>query len=173
MIDFAAALFAADEAKVSHEKLHAELYRLLAPAVDRFRDLLDSDEEDDQDRAEGFRSDLTDYVRKYGFLSQVIPYKDIDLELLYVYGRYLLVRLPHGANGDVDLGEVDLSHVRTEQSGVHDLGLAPEGAADLKGFDDGTGGGKDDDKSLLSELIEKFNQKFGTDFTEQDLIVPS
>ena len=28
------------------------------------------------------------------------------------------------------------------------------------------------EKSLLSELIEKFNIKFGTDFTEQDIIRP-
>lgn len=32
------------------------------------------------------------------------------------------------------------------------------------------GGAKDDDKSLLSELIDKFNAKFGTDFTETDLL---
>ncbi|KAB8185976.1 type I restriction endonuclease subunit R [Microbispora catharanthi] len=172
MLAFAAALLEADEVKLSAEKLHAELYRLLAPAVGRFKDLLDSDDEHDRAHAETFRSDLDGYVSKYGFLSQVIPYRDVDLELLYVYGRYLLARLPHGAKGDVDLGEIDLTHVRTEQTGVHDLRLTPEGAADLKGFGDGSGQAKDEEKSLLSDLIERFNQKFGTDFTEQDLIVP-
>ncbi|QYC39085.1 Type-1 restriction enzyme R protein [Nonomuraea coxensis DSM 45129] len=172
MLAFAAALFAADEARVSREKLHAELYRLLAPAVSRFKDLLDSEDEDDQEKAENFRSDLDAYVSKYGFLSQVIPYQDEDLELLYVYGRYLLARLPHGARGDVDLGEIDLTHVKTEKTGEHDLGLTPEGASVLKGFGDGSGRSKEEEKSLLSELIEKFNEKFGTSFTERDMIVP-
>ncbi|GHH72994.1 type I restriction endonuclease subunit R [Streptosporangium violaceochromogenes] len=171
MLAFAAALFEADEANLSHERLHAELYRLLTPAVDRFRDLLEGDDEHDRAHAETFRSDLDGYISKYGFLSQIIPYRDTDLELLYVYGRHLLARLPHGTRGDVDLGEVDLTHVRTEQTGIHDLALRPEGAADLKGFGDGSGRA-DEKKSLLSELIERFNQRFGTAFTEQDLIVP-
>jgi type I restriction enzyme, R subunit len=36
-------------------------------------DLLDSDDEDDQERAEAFRADLNDYVRKYAFLAQIVP----------------------------------------------------------------------------------------------------
>ena len=30
----------------------------------------------------------------YGFLSQVIPYQDSDLEKLYTYLRFLLTKLP-------------------------------------------------------------------------------
>ncbi|MEV4565144.1 type I restriction endonuclease [Nonomuraea sp. NPDC049419] len=172
MLDFAVALLGADEAGLSPEKAHAELYRHLVPAVDRFKALLDGDDELDRKRAEDFRTDLDSFVSKYGFLSQIIPYKDIDLELLYVYGRALLTRLPHGHRGDVDLGEIELTHVRTEQTGSYDLSLTPEGTAELKGFGDGSGRSKDEEKSLLSELIEKFNERFGTDFTEQDVIVP-
>ncbi|GAB2442912.1 hypothetical protein GCM10027162_42140 [Streptomyces incanus] len=68
------------------------------------------------------------------------------------------------------IGEVDLSHLRVEKTGGHDVALTPEGAAELKGFGDGVGGAKDDEKSPLSELIDKFNAKFGTDFTETDLL---
>ncbi|MEU0443040.1 type I restriction endonuclease [Streptomyces sp. NPDC006186] len=152
------------------EKLHAELYRLLSPAVTRFTALLESDDEDDVETAEEFRAHLNDYVRKYGFLAQIVPYQDADLERLHLYGRYLLNRLPRLADGGVDIGEVDLSHLRVEKTGEHDKSLLPDGPAELEGFGDGVGGAKDAEKSLLSELIEKFNAKFGTEFTDEDVL---
>lgn len=122
--------------------------------------------------AEDFRADLNDYVRKYGFLAQIVPYRDAELERLHLYGRYLLNRLPRRADGGVDIGEIDLSHLRVEKTGEHDKSLTSEGPAELKGFGEGAGGAAEAEKSLLSELIEKFNAKFGTDFTEQDVIQP-
>ncbi|MFE6101791.1 type I restriction endonuclease subunit R [Streptomyces laurentii] len=177
MDEFAAAFFGAKEkaagSQAAWEKLHAELYRMLSPAVTRYEALRDDDEDDDAvQMAEDFRADLNDYVRKYGFLAQIVPYHDPDLERLYLYGRYLLTRLRGKADGGVDIGEVDLSHLRVEKTGEHDVSLSPEGPATMPGFGDGTGGAKDAEKSLLSELIEKFNAKFGTNFTEQDVIRP-
>ncbi|MFJ3435181.1 type I restriction endonuclease subunit R [Streptomyces cyaneofuscatus] len=173
---FAAAYFEAKEraagSQAKWEKLHAELYRLLSPAVARFTPLLESEEEDDVETAEDFRADLNDYVRKYGFLAQIVPYRDAELERLHLYGRYLLNRLPRRADGGVDIGEIDLSHLRVEKTGEHDVSLSPEGAAELKGFGDDTGGAAEAEKSLLSELIDQFNAKFGTDFTEEDVRKP-
>lgn len=122
--------------------------------------------------AEDFRADLNDYVRKYGFLAQIVPYRDAELERLHLYGRYLLNRLPRRADGGVDIGEIDLSHLRVEKTGEYDVSLSPEGSAQLPGFGDGTGGAAEAEKSLLSELIEAFNAKFGTDFTEEDVRKP-
>ncbi|MFD7709723.1 type I restriction endonuclease subunit R [Streptomyces sp. NPDC059786] len=174
MDEFVAAYFEAKEkaagSQAKWEKLHAELYRLLSPAVTRFTALLESDEEDDVETAEDFRANLNDYVRKYGFLAQIVPYHDPELERLYLYGRYLLNRLPRRADGGVDIGEVDLSHLRVEKTGEYDVSLNPEGSAELKGFGDGVGGAQEAEKSLLSELIEKFNSKFGTEFTEADVL---
>jgi type I restriction enzyme R subunit len=182
MREFADAYLAAEEkaagSAAGWEKLHAELYRNLDPAVGRFTELLDrKDEAGDPDEeaaeaAEQFRADLNDYVRKYGFLSQIVPYRDADLECLYLYGRHLLNRLPRRGDGGVDIGDVDLSHLRIQKTGQHDLALTAEGAAELRGFGEGGGGAKEQEKSLLSELIEKFNDKFGTDFTDQDVITP-
>ncbi|MDI3402427.1 type I restriction endonuclease subunit R [Streptomyces cavernicola] len=175
MDEFVAACFEAKEkaagSQAKWEKLHAELYRLLSPAVTRFAELLeDEDDEERIETAEDFRADLHDYVRKYGFLAQIVPYQDPELERLHLYGRYLLNRLPRRADGGVDIGEVDLSHLRVEKTGEYDVSLNPEGAAELKGFGDGSGGAKEAEKSLLSELIDKFNAKFGTEFTEEDVL---
>ncbi|AKL66538.1 type I restriction endonuclease subunit R [Streptomyces sp. Mg1] len=176
MDEFAAAYFAAKEkaagSQSKWEKLHAELYRLLSPAVARFTPLLESEDEDDQEAAEGFRADLNDYVRKYGFLAQIVPYQDAELERLHLYGRYLLNRLPRRADGGVDIGEIDLSHMRVEKTGEYDVSLTSEGPTTMQGFGDGTGGAKEAEKSLLSKLIDDFNDRFGTEFTEQDVIRP-
>ncbi|MFF7337585.1 type I restriction endonuclease subunit R [Streptomyces sp. NPDC008163] len=176
MDEFAAAYFAAKEraagSQAKWEKLHAELYRLLSPAVARFTPLLESEEDDDVETAEDFRANLNDYVRKYGFLAQIVPYRDPELERLHLYGRYLLNRLPRRADGGVDIGEIDLSHLRVERTGEYDVSLSPEGAAELPGFGDGTGGAAEPEKSLLSELIDAFNAKFGTEFTEDDVRAP-
>ncbi|MFF7243081.1 type I restriction endonuclease subunit R [Embleya sp. NPDC008237] len=176
MDEFAAAYFAAKEKAAGSqsrwEKLHAELYRLLAPAVARFTVRLESGDTDEQETAEGFRADLNDYVRKYGFLAQIVPYRDAELERLHLYGRYLLNRLPRRADGGVDVGEVDLSHMRVEKTGEYDVSLTAEGPTTMQGFGDGSGGAKEAEKSLLSQLIDKFNERFGTEFTEQDVIRP-
>ncbi|MWA04944.1 DEAD/DEAH box helicase [Actinomadura sp. LD22] len=174
MDEFARAYLEAEEkaggSAARWEKLHAELYRLLNPAVERFTALIDSEDDDDHEIAEDFRANLNDYVRKYGFLSQIVPYRDAELERLHLYGRHLLNRLPRRADGGVDIGEVDLSHMRVERTGEHDLGLAAEGAAVVKGFGDGAGGAKEPEKSLLAELIERFNAKHGSNLTEADVL---
>ncbi|WP_432824731.1 type I restriction endonuclease subunit R [Dactylosporangium sp. CA-092794] len=176
MQEFVEAYLAAEEqaagSTAKWERLHAELYRHLNPAVGRFAALLNSADKEDAEAAEGFRADLTDYVRKYGFLSQIVPYRDADLEQLYLYGRHLLNRLPRRQDGAVDIGEVDLSHLRVAKTGEHDVSLRPEGPTVMKGFGDGSGGARESEKSLLSELIEKFNERFGTEFTEQDVVKP-
>ena len=60
---------------------------MLAPVVERFQALAEEEQQD-------FRSQLTDYVRLYAFLSQVLTFADADLEKLYVFARYLRRLLP-------------------------------------------------------------------------------
>ncbi|MFO1351555.1 MAG: hypothetical protein U1F68_13160 [Gammaproteobacteria bacterium] len=68
---------------------HAHLQRHLQPAVDRFKAL-------DDEMRQAFRDKLSGYIKVYAFLSQIIPYADPDLEMLYSYGRFLLPHLPVG-----------------------------------------------------------------------------
>ena len=63
------------------------LYAALEPARLRFAEL-------DPDEGGDFRGQLTDYVRLYSFLSQVLTFADSDLEKLYVFARHLRRLLP-------------------------------------------------------------------------------
>ena len=59
-----------------------QLYAALAPVVARFSVLQEGERQD-------FRGQVTDYVRLYSFLAQVLTFLDADLEKLYVFARHL------------------------------------------------------------------------------------
>jgi type I restriction enzyme R subunit len=144
---------------------HAHLQRHLQPAVDRFKAM-----EDEEQRGE-FRDKLSSYVKVYSFLSQIIPYADPDLEMLYSFGRLLLPHLPlERDTGVVKLGdEVGLQYYRLQRvfSGAIEL-REGEGEYGVKSPTDvGTGKAKEE-KAPLSEIIEVLNDRFGTNFTEED-----
>src|SRR5205085_9397339 len=63
------------------------LYAVLAPVVERFNER-SSDERHD------FRGQVTDYVRLYAFLAQVLTFADTDLEKLYAFARHLRRLIP-------------------------------------------------------------------------------
>lgn len=143
---------------------HAHMQRHLQPAVDRFKAI-----EDDEIRT-AFRDKLGGYVRMYSFLSQILPYADPDLEMLYSYGRFLLPHLPLDlGNTVVKIGnEVELQYYRLQRvsSGPIELKVGePEGV--YSPTDVGTGKAKEE-KAPLSEIIQVLNERFGTTFAEED-----
>jgi type I restriction enzyme R subunit len=144
---------------------HGALYRHTEPARDRYQALEPADRQE-------FRSALRDYVRAYAFLAQVLPFTDTQLESLYLYGRFLLARLPREHDGAVDLGDdVVLAALRTETTGTFDVSLgAGEGEQVLPTafFGDGSGGVNEAKKAALSMIIEILNDKFGTTFQPAD-----
>lgn len=143
---------------------HAHMQRHLQPAVDRFKAI------DEDEKRQAFRDKLSGYVKLYAFLSQIIPYADTDLEMLYSYGRFLLPHLPLDRDMMiVRLGdEVDLQYYRLER--------VFSGAIEAKEGDSlyvksptevGTGRAKEE-KAPLSEIIGVLNERFGTSFGEED-----
>jgi type I restriction enzyme R subunit len=143
---------------------HAHMQRHLQPAVDRFKAI-----NDEEQRTE-FREKLSGYVKVYAFLSQIIPYADPELEMLYSYGRFLLPHLPKDQDGEVvRVGEdVTLQYYRLERvfSGAITL---KEGEAQYVKSPTEVGTGKAKDEKLpLSEIIHVLNERFGTQFTEED-----
>lgn len=148
-----------------HESVHdhAEMNGILDKAVQRYRD------RDDQEQ-EGFKSLLVGFRNLYGFLSQVIPYQDSDLEKLYTYTRFLLTKLPRRASGPgYHLeDEVELEYYRLQKISEGRIDLQGGVARKLKGPGDvGTGQGEDE-LVPLSELVDLLNERFGTEFTQAD-----
>ena len=143
---------------------HAHMQRHLQPAVDRFKAI------HDDERRQAFRDKLAGYVRVYAFLSQIVPYADSDLEMLYSYGRFLLPHLPFDRDMAVIQvgGEVALQYYRLERlySGAIEV---KEGEAQYVKSPTEVGAGKAKDEQVpLSEIIEVLNERFGTQFAEED-----
>ena len=94
------------------------LYAVLEPVRQRFGELTPDERRD-------FRSQLTDYVRLYVFLSQVLTFADPDLEKLYVFARHLRRLLPASRE---DLPRevqqnIDMESFRIQQTSPGRIGL--------------------------------------------------
>ena len=142
---------------------HRAMNAVLDAVVQRF---LDCEEEG----REEFRGRLTAYRNLYAFLSQIIPYRDTDLERLYAFTRNLLAKLPPPGDGQgfVLDDEVGLRFYRLQQMDEGSIGLSEGEPEPLKGPTDvGTGRAKDEEVTL-SSLIDRLNERFGTDFNEAD-----
>jgi type I restriction enzyme, R subunit len=143
---------------------HAHMQRHLQPAVDRFKAIAEGE------KRTAFRDKLSGYVQVYAFLSQIVPYSDPELEMLYSYGRFLLPHLPLDRDNTVlKIGdEVGLQYYRLERVFSGPIELKDGDAPGVKSPTDvGTGKAKED-KVPLSEIIKVLNERFGTDFTEED-----
>lgn len=126
--------------------------------------------EADEPLREEFRGQLTAYRNLYGFLSQIIPYQDTELEKLYTFVRNLISKLPPPGDGSQFVldDEVALKFFRLQQVSEGSIDLGHGEAEPLKGPTDvGTGKGRDDELAL-SSLVDKLNERFGTDFTGAD-----
>ncbi len=159
--DFATVWFKArrDPSGQDHKQMNAILDRCVA----RF-------EEREEAEQEEFRGLLTAFRNLYGFLSQILPYFDEELERLYAFVRNVAPKLPQpgdGAKFTLD-DDVALKFFRLQQVSEGTIDLSQGEADPLKGPTDvGTGREKDTDIAL-STLVEQLNERFGTDFTEAD-----
>lgn len=146
--------------QVDHGRLHAAL----GPALDRFGNL----NEQEQER---LRDHLNRFVRVYSFLSQVVTFTDTDLERDYLFGKALQAFIKPDPGETVDLsGAVELTHLRNEKQFEGSVTLdAEEGEAVT--IYSGTGRTAEPDPEPLSVIIDRLNAMHGTDWTDTDRLV--
>jgi type I restriction enzyme R subunit len=132
------------------------LYAVLAPLVERFEALSEEERND-------FRGQLTDYVRLYAFLAQVLTFADADLEKFYVFARHLRRLLP--ADPEELPREVqqniDMESYRIQQTDGSQIALERKvGLLDPQA----TKGGylfPPEELEPLSRIIAELNERFG------------
>ena len=142
---------------------HRVMNAALDAVVQRFRERAEGEQEE-------FRGQLKAYRTLYAFLSQIIPYQDSDLERLYAFVRNLLAKLPPPGDGRAFVldDEVALRFFRLQQMTEGSIDLSVGEAEPLKGPTNvGTSQVRDEDVALTS-LIDRLNERFGTNFTEAD-----
>jgi type I restriction enzyme R subunit len=147
--------------KLTQEKLLAAL----DPVVTRFEVL-------DEAKKVDFKGAFQDYVRLYAFLSQILAFADTDLEKLYVFGRLLLRRLPssHDLLPVEITQKIDLDSYRMQKTYEGAIRL-PRGSGELD--PQGAKGSyipSPEEIEALSKIIKDLNDRFGTDFSDEDKV---
>lgn len=153
----------------------ADLQRIMAPAVDRFRGRYraaqEAKDQEQQDALDLFRKDLAGFVRTYEFLAQIFDYGDSELEQHYHFFKALGQLLKEEyLRQEVDLTGVLLTHYRLKEQETRSLKLGGESQPlrPLSGI--GSGSTQDDEAVPLSELIAAVNELFEGELTDADRI---
>jgi len=133
-----------------------QLYQILAPVVERARALPETERHD-------FRGQLTDYVRLYVFLAQILTFVDADLEKLHVFAKYLRRLLPadHEELPREVQQNIDMESYRIQQTGSGRITLERKG-----GTVDPVSTKRDpvpqpEEMEALSRIIAELNERFG------------
>ena len=120
-----------------------------------------------------WRGKVQAFRNLYGFLSQVIPYQDSDLERLYVFLRHLAAKLPRrrpGPKYQFD-DDVRLEYYRLQKISEGSISLRHGEARPLDGPTEVGSGLVRSESVPLSRLIDVVNERFGTDFTPADQLL--
>lgn len=150
--------------KLKDKQAQGRLNPILDQAVDRFNHELDEEEQDQ------FKSSTSKFIRTYSFVLQIGPFTDVNLHKLYVYLSYLLRKLPKKPNEHIYLADdVALEYYRNEKIFEGSIQLETQGQANIDPAQHaGSVSRPEEAKERLSSIIDRMNDKFGTDFDPQD-----
>lgn len=138
---------------------------ILKPAVERYEALEDKQKDE-------FKSLIHGFNRSYSFITQICRMFDKDMQKLYVFTKYLTKLLPKNNSEKINLEDaLLLEYYKLQKTAEGNITLEKtEGV--VPGIKGGAGlGSKEKEKGSLSEILDKFNKKFGTTFTEQDKVL--
>ena len=130
-------------------------------------------EQDELDALVLFKGDLGAFLRLYTFLSQIFDYGNTAIEKRAIFFKRLLPLLEFGREREgIDLSKVVLTHHHLKNQGQRTL---PLGDGEVPKIDPiteaGAGSVNAKEKALLNEIIEKVNDLFDGELTDQDKLV--
>lgn len=145
---------------------YADLGKLkskIQPALDRF-DALEAEKQD------MFKSALARFNRIYSFITQVCRLFDKEIHKFSIYAKFLSKMLPKGGSDKIYIDDkVLLEYYKLEKDFDGSIQLEPT----EEGFTPITGeaGRREKKKDPLTVIIDKINEKYGTEFTEMDKVL--
>ncbi|MFG6637041.1 type I restriction endonuclease subunit R [Sulfitobacter sp. 1A12126] len=145
-----------------------ELEGTVRLAVERF--VLDEDEA----QQEEFRQLLKSFQRFYSFVAQVVSLNDAWLEKLYAYTSWLSRLLPsRDVPADItitdDMLTLSAFKLQKDQEGSASLGKG-ETTTLTPITEFGANPYTEEEEKSLSEIIDSFNERHGTNFTREDFL---
>lgn len=150
--------------ELAEKNVIRKLYGLTDTSLNCFMNLSEQDQKK-------FRLLLGKWLDSYTLIAQIAPFTDVFCEKFYCYGKYLLRRLPKQTNGEsMDLdNDLILEYIKIDKTADGSLVLKEE-ETPLKNTMPSIKE-KEKEKDYLSEIIERVNERFGTDFNEKDKLI--
>ncbi len=143
-----------------------QLHVILDAAAEVFRTSLSEEQQND------FRAKCKTYVRLYVFLAQIVPFINPYLERLYLFLNHLQNKL--GKQPDEDLAQgildnIDIDSYRLQKEGEFNLKL--QQGEELQPIPtEMRNGAAEPELDYLSNIVQAFNDRFGTQFTNDDKV---
>ncbi|MBP5983946.1 MAG: type I restriction endonuclease subunit R [Fluviicola sp.] len=149
-------------ANVSVDQLHA----LLDESAAIYRNDLEEDQQAD------FKAKVKTYVRLYIFLSQIVPFENPYLERLYIFLNHLQNKL--GGETSLDLAKGVLDNINMDSYRLQlesTTNIVLEQGDDLSPMPtEMRGGPSEPEIDRLSNILQTFNDRYGTEFEDADKV---
>ena len=120
-----------------------------------------------------FKSDMGAFIRLYTFLSQIFDYGNTAIEKRAIFFKRLLPLLEFGREREgIDLSKVVLTHHTLKDKGREPMPLYAGKTPLLEPITEaGSGALQEKQKAYLAEIIQKVNDLFQGELTDQDKLV--
>ena len=120
-----------------------------------------------------FQSDMGAFQRLYTYLSQIFDYGNTAIEKRSIFFKQVLRLLEFGREREgIDLSKVVLTHHTLKNQGKRPMPLSGGDNPKLEPLTEVGGGSvQEKQKAWLSEIIQKVNDLFEGDLTDQDKLV--
>jgi type I restriction enzyme R subunit len=151
--------------KAAQEALKTAEEQKNKPATEAARNELDA--------LQLFQRDMGAFLRLYTFLSQIFDYGNTALEKRSIFYKQVLRLLVFGRERQgIDLSKVVLTHHNLRDQGKRPMPLVAGENAPLQPITEaGVGSVQEKQKARLNEIIQRVNELFEGDLTDQDKLV--
>jgi type I restriction enzyme R subunit len=120
-----------------------------------------------------FKGDVGAFIRVYTFLSQIFDYGNTAIEKRAIFYRRLMPLLDFGREREgIDLSKVVLTHHHLKSQGKRAMTLSDGETPTLLAISEaGSGSVQAKEKALLREIIERVNDLFEGELSDEDKLV--
>ena len=128
----------------------------------------------DEDAQVDFKGKAKVFCRTYSFLSSIMSYSNIEWEKVSILLNLLLPKLPAPKEEDLSKGilqAIDMDSYRVEKKATIKIALADADAEIEPAPTEGGGRVSEPELERLSNILKRFNDQFGTLFTDGDRIM--
>ena len=155
-------------AKKFHQKSDLSLATLsviIKPAIDRYEQIKDESKRNE------FKGKIRGFNNLYGFVTQVCRAFDKDLHKFSIFCKFLAKVLPRDSQEKVNLDdELLLEYYKIQKTSEGKIALKGDSITQISPQTSTECGASEKVKEKLSEILARFNQRWGTNFTSMDKV---